>query len=138
MPEAQAARNCHATMMGLLPAVVEQDFATFSQAIAEVQAIVGDYFAHVQTAGRYTSPRVRRAVEHVQRVCGVTGVGQSSWGPPAFVFADSQIVAEALVKELESRFGDEAGLAFMISAARNCGATITHSDQALQPRIALA
>ncbi len=138
MPEVLAARLCHATLMSLLPAVIEQEFASFSQAIAVIQAIVGDHFAPVQAAGRYTSARVRLAVEHVQRSCGLTGVGQSSWGPTAFVFADSQSVAEAVLKELRTHFGDEQGLVFMISAARNRGARIDCGDLRAPPRIALA
>ena len=138
MPEALAARICHATLMSLVPAVIEQEFATFSSAIAEVQAIVGDHFAAVQAAGRYRSARVRRAVEYVQARCGLAGVGQSSWGPTAFVFVDTQTSAEALVAELQAQFGDEQGLAFTISAARNRGAAIVHGDSLAQARIALA
>jgi beta-RFAP synthase len=138
LPEALAARICHVTLMSLLPAAIEQDFASFSGAIAEVQAIVGDYFAPAQAAGRYTSCRVRRAVEHVQRVCGLTGVGQSSWGPTAFVFVDTQAAAEAVVNELQTSCGDEQGLGFLISTARNRGAVIHPGDQPIQPRSALA
>ena len=138
LPQALAARICHATLMSLLPAVIEQDFATFSEAIAEVQTIVGDYFAPLQAAGRYTSARVRLAVDYVQRSCDLNGVGQSSWGPTAFVFVDSLSVAEALVQELKARFGDEQGLAFMICAACNRGARIDRGDSTAKPRIALA
>jgi len=138
LPQAEAARICHTTLMGLLPALVEQDFPGFSQAIAEVQGIVGNHFAAVQAAGPYTSARVRRAVEYVQRACGLHGVGQSSWGPTAFVFVETQAMAETLVKELHARFRDEEGLSFMISAARNRGAVIDRDDRAAPPRIALA
>ena len=138
MPEALAARICHATLMSLVPAVIEQEFATFSSAIAEVQAIVGDHFAAVQAAGRYSSARVRRAVEYVQTRCGLAGVGQSSWGPTAFVFVATQTSAEAVVAELQAQFGAKEGLAFMISAARNRGAAIAHGEPPAQARIALA
>ena len=137
MPEALAARICHATLMSLVPAVIEHEFATFSSAIAEVQAIVGDHFAAVQAAGRYSSARVRRAVEYVQARCGLAGVGQSSWGPTAFVFVDTQASAEAVVAELHGQFGAEEGLAFMISAARNRGAAIAHGEAPAHARIAL-
>ena len=109
MPQAAAARICHATLMSLLPALVEQEFAGFSQAVAEVQTIVGAHFAAVQAAGAYTSARVRRVVEHVQGRCGLQGVGQSSWGPTAFVFVESQTDAEALVTELQMQFADAHG-----------------------------
>lgn len=138
MPAEQAARICHATLMTLLPAVAEQNFAAFSAAIAEVQTIVGAHFAAMQAAGAYTSARVRAAVEHVQAVCGLVGVGQSSWGPTAFVFTPSQAVAEQVVQELQHAFADAAGLAFMISAARNHGARIERDASAAPTRIALA
>lgn len=138
MPGAQAAQLCHATLMSLLPAVVEQDFATFSHALAEVQSLVGAYFAPMQAAGAYTSARVRRVVEYAQSACGLNGVGQSSWGPTAFVFTDSQAAAEALVADLRQRFCDEDALAFQICAARNHGARIDSGELAAQPRIALA
>ena len=138
LPAALAAKICHATLMALLPAVVEQDFATFSQALAEVQAIVGDHFAAVQSAGRFTSRRVRRAVEHVQRACGLVGVGQSSWGPTGFVFAASEVVAHGVVAELRARFGTEEDLTFMVCAARNHGAGISRGGQPAQPQVASA
>ena len=138
LPQAQAARICHATLMSLLPALVEQEFAQFSAAIAEVQGIVGEHFAAVQAAGAYTSPRVRRAVEYAQRHCGLCGVGQSSWGPTAFVFAETQAAAEALVTQLQGRYGDEEGLSFMVASARNRGAHIESGELATAPRIALA
>ena len=138
LPQALAAKICHATLMGLLPAVVEQDFEIFSQAIAEVQAIVGDHFATVQSAGRFTSVRVRHAVEHVQRVCGLVGVGQSSWGPTAFVFAASDTLAEGVVAELRARFSAEEGLTFTVCAARNHGARISDGGQPAQARVAVA
>ena len=138
MPEGQAAQLCHATLMGLLPAVVEQDFVTFSQAVAEVQSIVGAFFAAAQAAGAYTSARVRRAVEHVQTECGLHGTGQSSWGPTGFVFAPSQAAAEAVVTELRAQHALKDGLDFMICAARNHGARIEHDVVASAARIARA
>jgi beta-ribofuranosylaminobenzene 5'-phosphate synthase len=138
MPRAQAARLCHATLMTLLPAVAEQDFAGFSSAIAEVQTIVGDYFAAMQAAGAYTSGRVRAAVDHVQAVCGLAGVGQSSWGPTAFVFTPSQAAAEDVVAELRRACVDMPGLDYMITAARNHGARIERDAPSAAPRIALA
>ena len=137
LPQAQAARICHATLMELLPALIEAEFESFSRAIAEVQAIVGDHFAAVQS-GRFASPRVQRAVAHAQRVCGLSGVGQSSWGPTAFVFAGSAAVAEAVVAELRAAFVAEPALSFMISAARNCGAEIARGALPAQPQIARA
>lgn len=138
LPQAQAARICHAILMSLLPALAEQDFGLFSAALAEVQTVIGEFFAAKQAAGAYTSPRVRAAVEHVQAVCGLHGVGQSSWGPTAFVFTPSQSVAEEVVKELQRAFASTAGLTFMIAAARNHGARIAHDVPLTAQRVARA
>ncbi|MEQ8493426.1 MAG: hypothetical protein RLW42_04295, partial [Gammaproteobacteria bacterium] len=85
LPAAAAAHLCHLTLMRILPAVIERDFAPFAAGIGELQAVVGDHFAAVQS-GRYTSPRVSRAIDLLSHRLGLTGVGQSSWGPTAFAF----------------------------------------------------
>ena len=43
--------------MRLMPALAEEDFASFGDAIGEIQRAVGDYFAQAQ-GGRFTSAAV--------------------------------------------------------------------------------
>lgn len=135
--EAAAAHLCHVTLMGLLPAVAERDFAGFSRYLAEVQAVIGDHFAAVQ-CGPYTSSRVRRAVDYAVERCGLVGVGQSSWGPTGFTFVETPQQAADVVAALTQAFADERELEFLVCAARNDGATITPSSKPSSRRVANA
>ncbi len=121
--ERQAAHLCHVALMGLLPAVAEHDFAAFSRAVGEIQAVIGDHFARVQD-GRFTSPAVSAAVDYCVDVCGLLGVGQSSWGPTGFVFAPDAATAARVATALETRFAASAALDFQVCSASNHGAEI--------------
>jgi len=87
MSEADAGALARWCLVGLLPAVAEQDFPAFSRAVAEIQARVGAYFAPFQGGAVFSSPRVAAAVTDIRRTFDLPGVGQSSWGPTGFVFA---------------------------------------------------
>jgi beta-ribofuranosylaminobenzene 5'-phosphate synthase len=69
------------------------------------------------------------------RARGVTGLGQSSWGPTGFAFADSQAEAErllAIASEAAGSADDGAALEIVIAKGRNEGAEIgfTHPEAA--------
>lgn len=134
LPAALAARLCHATLMGLLPAVAERDFPAFGGAVSEIQAIVGDHFAQAQD-GRYTSRRVGEVIAWAERHCGVRGVGQSSWGPTGFAFVESEARGRAVVDEMRARAPD---LGYTLSGARNHGARVRIDDEPSQARSARA
>ena len=137
LPEATAAHLCHVTLLGLLPAVAEQDFAEFSRSLGELQAVIGDHFADVQS-GRYTSPSVSRAIAFAAERAGTAGVGQSSWGPTGFAFVESAQHAAELLALLRHACVDEEQLDFVVCAARNSGAIITAGDQSSSKRVAHA
>jgi beta-RFAP synthase len=136
MPEAQAANLCRSALMGLLPALAERDFSGFSRHIAEIQSAVADYFSPCQ-GGRYTSPRVRSAIEWLAANSGVVGSGQTSWGPTGFAFVETASEAAAILGGLERRFAGEDGLEFQICTGRNTGASVTVLDR-VTPRSAVA
>ncbi|MEQ8662696.1 MAG: GHMP kinase [Gammaproteobacteria bacterium] len=137
LPAAAAAHLCHLTLMRILPAVIERDFAPFAAGIGEVQAVVGDHFAAVQS-GRYTSARVCRAVELLGAHLQLDGVGQSSWGPTAFAFAPDTATAARALALLHENFAEEAGLEFRVCSARNAGATRVPAALAMTRRRASA
>lgn len=137
LPAAAAAHLCHLTLMRILPAVLEHDFAPFADGIGEVQAVVGDHFAAVQD-GRYTSARVARAVALLESRFGLRGVGQSSWGPTAFAFAPDQDTATAALAALRENFPHEPGLEFRLCMARNDGARCIATAPAVDARRASA
>lgn len=119
-PESYAARSCQLLMMRALPALAQSDIGTFGAAVAELQRIVGDYFAPVQ-GGRFTSATVTRVLALLEAE-GVACVGQSSWGPTGFAIVESEEIASAMMRLARERFGDEDSLELRLVRGRNRGA----------------
>lgn len=118
--EAQVADLCRRTVLGLLPAIAEEDFRSFSENVAYLQNVMGQYFAPVQ-GGHYTSARVGEAINWILAK-GIRGVGQSSWGPTGIAFVESQEVGEAIISEARVKWGDEHGMEFILASGLNHGA----------------
>jgi len=104
-----------------LPALAQRDFATFCAEVGHLQRGMGAYFAPLQ-GGAYTSPGVSEVLDWL-RTQGVTGLGQSSWGPTGFAFADSEAAGTALLAAVEDR-RQAGGLRFELARGRNEGAEI--------------
>jgi len=121
MPEAVTNQLCRLVLMDLLPALQEHDFTGFSSALHAYGALVGDYFAAIQ-GGRYADPRMCRLVEWL-RESGVTGVGQSSWGPTIFAFCENEDRANRLQARilLETSWND---CRLLTAGPLNAGANI--------------
>lgn len=119
-PESASERLCRLTLMQALPALVEGDICGFGAAVRELQHTVGDYFASVQ-GGRYTSPRVARALEWLEGQ-GVGCIGQSSWGPTGFAIVESEERARSLLLHRNARLCNDACLEIRLFRARNHGA----------------
>ncbi|HTT08894.1 MAG TPA: beta-ribofuranosylaminobenzene 5'-phosphate synthase family protein [Gammaproteobacteria bacterium] len=125
MPSETSAELCRRVLVQLLPALVEEDFMNFSDAITRLQEATGDQFSSVQ-GGRYTSPRVAEVLEWL-RGQGVAGLGQSSWGPTGFAFFATADEAESMAALARQRRQSTATLRFMVCRARNEGARVrTH------------
>jgi len=118
-PEERAARLAHLVLLRVMPALAEADFASFGEGVGEIQRTVGDYFAAIQ-GGRYTSPAVAEVLAWLESN-GVSGVGQSSWGPTGFGIVDSEVRAHALLVEARSRFAHLRQLDLIVARARNHG-----------------
>jgi len=129
-PRHRAAHLAHLILMRLMPALAEEDFVSFSQALGEIQHTVGDYFALAQ-GGRYASKSVGETLAWLESR-GVAGVGQTSWGPTGFAVLDSEVRAHALLVEARERFGGARGLEFAVVRGRNRGHCVspTGSDEA--------
>jgi beta-RFAP synthase len=122
-PSERAAQLCRLVLMAVLPALAEQDLDRFGAGLAELQRVIGDYFAPAQGA-RYTSPGVAEVLGWLESQ-GVSGVGQSSWGPTGFGIVGSEHDAVQLAHEAGRRWSDTAGLRFAVSRGRNHGGGIT-------------
>lgn len=121
----EAGRMCRLVMMQMLPAIVEQDFVRFADAVTEVQSAVGELFAPVQH-GRYTSPRVAAAIEALG-ARGGRGLGQSSWGPTGFAFFESERAGLQAMRDLRewAQLAQAAEhLDFVLTGAANHGARV--------------
>jgi beta-ribofuranosylaminobenzene 5'-phosphate synthase len=117
-PQGKAAHLAHLTLMRLMPALAEQDYASFGETIGEIQRTVGDYFSQAQ-GGRFTSARVGAVLSWLESK-GIAGVGQTSWGPTGFAVLESQVRAHALLVEGRERFQRE-GLELTLVSGRNRG-----------------
>ncbi|GJE60295.1 beta-ribofuranosylaminobenzene 5'-phosphate synthase family protein [Methylobacterium trifolii] len=118
-PEAQAAEICRLVLMQVMPAAVLAEPDPFGAGITAIQRLIGDHFAPHQ-GGRFASPAVAEALAAVAAQ-GVSGYGQSSWGPTGFALVASEAEARALVAGL-----DRPGpLRFLVARGRNAGASVT-------------
>ena len=121
-PAADAAHLCRLVLMAALPALAERDVKSFGGAIAEMQRVMGDYFAPAQGA-RFLSPRVSEALAWLE-AAGVSGVGQSSWGPTGFAIIGSAAEADRLLAGLQARWAAGSDLRFAVCRGRNRGGEI--------------
>lgn len=85
----------------LLPAAERGDLDSFGEALYEFNRKAGEPFAAAQ-GGTYASPEIADLVAAV-RESGVTGVGQSSWGPTVFAVVGGNDDAVALVERFRGR-----------------------------------
>ena len=77
-------RLCRLVLLGILPAVVENDLHAFGAALTELQHNVGSIFAPMQ-GGAYATPQSESIIAELARL-GLVGAGQSSWGPTLYAF----------------------------------------------------
>ncbi|MDB5350659.1 MAG: beta-RFAP synthase [Planctomycetota bacterium] len=116
MPEAETDRLCRLVLLGILPAVAERNLAEFGEALSELQHRVGSWFAPAQ-GGVFASPRITEIVGWL-RAEGLSGVGQSSWGPALYgVSRDGPERRDSLARSLRSRFALDAGSVLWTAAS---------------------
>ncbi|PRD41476.1 GHMP kinase [Phyllobacterium phragmitis] len=120
-PDASSAAICRQVLMGVMPALIEQDFPAFGRAVGAVQTEIGAYFSPAQ-GGAFTSKAVEAVLADLKSA-GAVGIGQSSWGPTGFAFAPSQSEAERIVKAA----GEPEQVSIRIVSGRNEGAEIIRS-----------
>lgn len=112
----------HRVLMQALPAIVERDYAQFSQAIHALQLATGAYFSAAQ-GGHYKSAKVTEALDYLNTQ-GVMCAGQSSWGPTGFAIFENDDIANKMLNQLQQRFSKFGQLRFQLMRAKNTGATI--------------
>jgi predicted sugar kinase len=106
----------------MLPAAAQGRFDDFSESVYQFGRLAGTCFA-AQQGGPYNGPLLAEIVGAV-RSLGITGVGQSSWGPTVFALLPDASGYERLVSRLVERFRSEP-LHVSLAAPDNGGARIT-------------
>lgn len=111
---------CRLALLGMLPALLDQDLAAFGAALHEYNRRAGEWFAAWQ-GGPYAQPRTAELIAALRKL-GIAGVGQSSWGPTVFAIADSDRLTYARQKLIEEK--QCSANETMIVTAANHGATV--------------
>ncbi len=109
-------------LMKMLPALVEDDIASFGQALTSIQNMVGDCFASVQ-GGRYAAPALEKIIGFLLEK-GAAGAGQSSWGPAIYGLVDGEARARTLMQEARNYLASFGGGSLFCVQAQNRGAQI--------------
>jgi beta-ribofuranosylaminobenzene 5'-phosphate synthase len=113
-------------LLEMLPAIRNGDFDAFSHSVYRFGRTAGECFAAVQ--GGPFSEAAAELVERIRR-CGVGGVGQSSWGPTVFAFADSESAADRLRQQLSEMPAAKA-CEIRVSRPNNHGAVVEAASTA--------
>ena len=122
-PDRVTERLCRLVLLGILPAVVERDLLAFGAALDELQARIGAAFAAVR-GSVYASARSEGIIAELGRL-GLSGGGQSSWGPTLYAFG---FLSEHERDLMASRLHERCGLhpaAITWTKAANQGAVTT-------------
>lgn len=122
---------CRLLVLGLLPALEEGDFYTFSQALHEFNARSGLLFKDVQS-GIYTQPETADLIAWIQSR-GLDGVGQSSWGPTVFCLTHDEEQAGWLQVQTTNRLGDRYNVVVTRPATGGARLTGTCGDRKEEP-----
>jgi beta-ribofuranosylaminobenzene 5'-phosphate synthase len=119
-----AGRIARLVLTVVLPALVEEDLASFGRGITELQRLVGETFQGIQ-GGRFAHAGVEALVDLLLRE-GAAGAGQSSWGPAVFGIVGD----EADAKRLAARARDHLGApgTVLVTSFDNTGARTTPSS----------
>jgi beta-ribofuranosylaminobenzene 5'-phosphate synthase len=121
VPRETTAALCSEALMHLLPAAVDADFEAFSASLYRFGQIAGSCFAS-QQEGNFFDRRTAQLARRLHEL-GVTGIGQSSWGPLLFAILPN----EAAGQEIAAAVRDEADAAdydCILSACQNEGAAV--------------
>ncbi len=120
-PETETEHLTQRILQNALPALAAEDFKTFCDEVGNLQKAMGAYFSPIQ-GGPYVSAGVAAVLKGLAGE-GITGLGQSSWGPTGFAFAASEAEGRALLAAARAYAGG-ARLKFELARGRNAPADI--------------
>jgi beta-ribofuranosylaminobenzene 5'-phosphate synthase len=106
----------------MLPAVGARNHVKFGEGVYHFGRLAGECFSAAQ-GGPFASAAIAELVAAIRAV-GVTGVGQSSWGPTVFALTADEAEAQRLAQCLRDR-NLAAECEITIARPNNAGASIT-------------
>jgi beta-ribofuranosylaminobenzene 5'-phosphate synthase len=106
----------------ILPAVDQHDCPQFGEAVYRFGRRAGECFATAQS-GPFASEEIEELVETIRRF-GVSGAGQSSWGPTVYAITEGDEEAWRLIERV-SETSRNARYDVVIARPNNCGAIVT-------------
>ncbi|ADJ14562.1 beta-ribofuranosylaminobenzene 5'-phosphate synthase family protein [Halalkalicoccus jeotgali] len=106
----------------VLPAIVEEDLATFGAGVAEIGRLNGAWYADAQ--GGVYRPPIGTVVRELEADRAVVGAGQSSWGPVVYGVTDREGAAGAREAGERALSRADIGGNVRVVAGRNTGARI--------------
>ena len=121
LPLSQTEKLCRLVLLGLLPALIDNDLAAFGEALFDFNHSAGQAFAAIQN-GTYASPRIAELIQFIRQQ-GIAGVGQSSWGPTVFAVVEDELRGNELTRRIRDAFGLQEH-EVMVTRACNQGASI--------------
>jgi len=93
---------CYRLLLGMAPAILEEDITAFGHNLVKLQEVVGAMFSEAQ--GGVYQPESAPLIKKLKEI-GAVGVGQSSWGPAVYGLFDpkkSQAVKDLLARKIIS------------------------------------
>lgn len=125
-----AAELCHLTLMCVLPAAIERNFAPFARGISAIQQHIGEYYAPAQGGSMFTSARVGKAIGWIgAHHCAA--VGQSSWGPTGFAIVASAAEADRALRGARLEGALDHDLQVRVVTGRNVGGRVHGGAESL-------
>jgi beta-ribofuranosylaminobenzene 5'-phosphate synthase len=109
----------------IVPGAMSKDLNAFGEGVFQYGSLAGSCFAPWQS-GSYASPLSAEIVEFL-RTQGVTGIGQTSWGPTLFALVGDDSQGSEIIGKLKGQFvGRE--LEMGVAAVDNLGARVESND----------
>jgi beta-RFAP synthase len=121
-PEREVERIAYLVLLALLPAVAENDIATFGAALSEIQEITGRWFAPAQ--GGTFAPGPSASLVQGMKEWGAAGVGQSSWGPAVYGIVEGADAAAELAARTRAALDAQSGGLVLEGPFRSTGARV--------------
>jgi beta-ribofuranosylaminobenzene 5'-phosphate synthase len=122
-PPKRLIHEAYFTLMSkLVPSVIDEDAESFGEALTRIQLLVGRIYKPVQ--GSLFNPASEWII-HILRRNKALGIGQSSWGPTVYAFAESEEKAVEMENAIRKKIENKAEM--FIAKADNSGIQVSSS-----------